>query len=657
MDNAQHYDALAYQQHFSAHRQHLDSAMHTSPWQHHQHSPPTSSAAADHSRMYPVINNPINHLEYASPSTSSFVHQQPNAFIDPNHSAAVHPTHPLNMTGPQIESSIGPNRILTRRQRAAQTHPHPARREASTDPVLPGETHDRQQMYLMNHPSSRPQTPDSIGAPTQYPQYPDPHSMVMRPGPITVPTMPAASPQYATPPTSATPYSYGFYPSHSRSASNSANSASANSASNPRSASPALSVASVLTTVSSTSGPNSQSFPTFPAGSSGDMSPVSNRPPPPKQRKQRLYNIDRKMICIFHQQNPTMRQEDIALKYGVERSTISKIIKQKNKWLSVVENEEHRVAKHRPSKFPEIESELVKWLVECRDRKVVLSDAVIRSKAKEVAKALQIPDDKFKASSGWVENFKHRHGIRRGAWVGDGRDEKVAQVADAGLVRDEDDEDDRPRGPLADLIVKQNLYDINATLLPRDDRHLAHLIGRHEMGCAGAIVRAQPLALADPVADGQPIPLPSSLDHGALIADTSISSTSTHPSDQLPSSQHMDPHQISDPIPAHPDISQHREPLDIPMHTNPSVQMTQMSHPPFSYDTYQASSMTSLPEQVPDFPEAMDCLDKVIRFVDAQRDGFLSSNDHQALGRIKLSIIQLGTGDVSSLGLGGTQKL
>jgi len=29
-----------------------------------------------------------------------------------------------------------------------------------------------------------------------------------------------------------------------------------------------------------------------------------------------------------------------------------------------------------------------------------------------------IGDDKFKASSGWVENYKHRHGIRKGIWEG-----------------------------------------------------------------------------------------------------------------------------------------------------------------------------------------------------------------------------------------------
>lgn len=56
-----------------------------------------------------------------------------------------------------------------------------------------------------------------------------------------------------------------------------------------------------------------------------------------------------------------------------------------------------------------------------------LSDASIRTKAKEVARSLEIGEDKFKASSGWVENFKQRHGIRGGNWHGDGRNTVVGR--------------------------------------------------------------------------------------------------------------------------------------------------------------------------------------------------------------------------------------
>jgi hypothetical protein len=147
----------------------------------------------------------------------------------------------------------------------------------------------------------------------------------------TFPSTPApANPSY--PP-------YDVYPTQSpQSRSTSA------SNSNPRSASPALSVTSAPTSVSSASPANSQTFAPFPLPSVGDISPIAPRQ---KQRKQRLFNVDRKAICEYHKANPNARQEDIAVRYRVERSTISKILKHKTKWLNVPEHESMRVAKHR----------------------------------------------------------------------------------------------------------------------------------------------------------------------------------------------------------------------------------------------------------------------------------------------------------------------
>lgn len=45
---------------------------------------------------------------------------------------------------------------------------------------------------------------------------------------------------------------------------------------------------------------------------------------------------------------------------------------------------------------------------------MTLTDQLLRTTALAVARDLRIPEDKFKASSGWLENFKHRHGIRNG---------------------------------------------------------------------------------------------------------------------------------------------------------------------------------------------------------------------------------------------------
>lgn len=165
---------------------------------------------------------------------------------------------------------------------------------------------------------SRPQTPPNH----DYHAQSDGLSLnvpVVQPSPNYLPLTPSSS--------SASPYStYGFYSTnHSR-----ANSIS--NSTNPRSASPALSTVSALTSVSSTAA--------FPPTSESDTSRA-------KQKKQRLFNGDRKEICLYAKENPNARQEDIARIYGVERSTISKILKHKEKWLKVDSDTDLRISKHR----------------------------------------------------------------------------------------------------------------------------------------------------------------------------------------------------------------------------------------------------------------------------------------------------------------------
>ncbi|KAJ4491277.1 hypothetical protein C8J55DRAFT_556852 [Lentinula edodes] len=179
--------------------------------------------------------------------------------------------------------------------------------------------------------------------------------------------------------------------------------------------------------------------------------PVISRPyAKPKQRKQRLFNVDRKAICEYHLAHPNEKQELIARQYGVERSTISKILKHKEKWLNIELGDARgcgtngtglplRLAKHRPSKFPPVELEMQRWLVEISDKYYAslpdpstypfdpqnppplhgpLSDASLREKARAIARSHGITPEQFKASSGWVENFKNRHGIKNGFWGG-----------------------------------------------------------------------------------------------------------------------------------------------------------------------------------------------------------------------------------------------
>ncbi|KAG6917467.1 hypothetical protein DXG01_002444 [Tephrocybe rancida] len=232
------------------------------------------------------------------------------------------------------------------------------------------------------------------------------------------PTLNVAPPQSydpMTPTSTPSPYHRPSIPSHHRAPS------------------PALSCVSALTSVSS-SAPHQQPphttttpFPSSSTPTAPSYHPTASPSPKPKQKKQRLDNLDRKRICRFHADHPGARQEDIASEFGVERSTISKILKQKARWLAAPDAPGDRAAKHRPSKFPEIEEELLKWLstlppssssLSSTPNPIGVSDTAIRTRAKAIARALHVPEEKFKASSGWVDNFKARAGVKGGLWSG-----------------------------------------------------------------------------------------------------------------------------------------------------------------------------------------------------------------------------------------------
>jgi hypothetical protein len=149
---------------------------------------------------------------------------------------------------------------------------------------------------------------------------------------------PNTMPLHSPPTPGVSPVHAGFLPSRPNSSSNSAS----NSASSPRSAPSATSDRTSVSTSPSVSG--SQLFPPLSMPPTGSFSPPSERP---KHRKQRLFNVDRKRICELHLENPDLRQEDIASRYNVERSTISKILKNKIKWLNVPASESLGITTHR----------------------------------------------------------------------------------------------------------------------------------------------------------------------------------------------------------------------------------------------------------------------------------------------------------------------
>jgi len=134
-------------------------------------------------------------------------------------------------------------------------------------------------------------------------------------------------------------------------------------------------------------------------------------PQEPKAKKKRvpITALTKQEICIKKRENGKLRDEDLAREYGLDRSTITKILKQRERWLSIDPTSNHAKQKTQKSpKFPQIESALADWLTMAVSNGEAVSDAQLQTKALEFAQMYGIRNE-FQASNGWISKFKTRH--------------------------------------------------------------------------------------------------------------------------------------------------------------------------------------------------------------------------------------------------------
>ncbi|KAF8840748.1 CenpB-DNA-bind-domain-containing protein [Paxillus ammoniavirescens] len=301
--------------------------------------------------------------------------------------------------------------------------------------------------------------------------------------------------------------------------------------------------------------------------------------------------------------------------------------------MNVPEDDDMRVAKHRPSKFPEVEEELVNWLVKMKQQNTLLTDALIRNKAKETARNLQIPDERFKASSGWVENFKHRHNIRKGVWLGAQKNLRAT------------------RGVGATHLRKGSNESVLSPLNPAFESRSEALAGRgssHTAEDGEEDMESEDEQDLDPPHDSQP------------VAGSSHSQTESiachHPLPPIWTMHHESLSSNDTPITSHPSASQHHVlaqqsfPPQEDRHHEVAQQAVSL---PGHEDTtayaepvvvYQPAPPITSGDTIPDIAEAEDAINKVILFVDSQSRVLLTPEERGALTQIKYALFQAASG-------------
>ncbi|KAL9932226.1 hypothetical protein V8E36_008998, partial [Tilletia maclaganii] len=120
---------------------------------------------------------------------------------------------------------------------------------------------------------------------------------------------------------------------------------------------------------------------------SGNIGPIRAK------RKSKILNLDRKKICEYHRDNPGHRQDDIAALFGIERSTVSRILKDQERWLAIEDaSDAAKIAKHRTGRYPALEARL---------------DGELKAQALKFASELGL-EGSFRASLGWCDKFRDK---------------------------------------------------------------------------------------------------------------------------------------------------------------------------------------------------------------------------------------------------------
>jgi hypothetical protein len=132
-------------------------------------------------------------------------------------------------------------------------------------------------------------------------------------------------------------------------------------------------------------------------------------------------------ICLIKQQEPNKKNVDLAKEFGISKGQVSDILKNSNKWLDIDPNSyKATLKKSRPSPLINIEETLILWIEKALESNLTITGAIIQQKALNFADLLSYPD--FKASQGWLENFKHRYSIKAFNKHGEAQSTPISEI-------------------------------------------------------------------------------------------------------------------------------------------------------------------------------------------------------------------------------------
>ncbi|KAF5659924.1 centromere binding B [Fusarium heterosporum] len=153
------------------------------------------------------------------------------------------------------------------------------------------------------------------------------------------------------------------------------------------------------------------------------MTPATSAPPvePPRlptqheKSRKTLTTEQKRAMCQFHEDNPGTRQADIGARFGVERSTVSKVLRHKDQYLKRDQEPENPAVKRGKGKHPDFDRTLSNYVRRQQQRGFQVSDEEIMEQARLFAHASGNQEGVLNnLNSSWLQKFKQKHGIGAG---------------------------------------------------------------------------------------------------------------------------------------------------------------------------------------------------------------------------------------------------
>lgn len=146
------------------------------------------------------------------------------------------------------------------------------------------------------------------------------------------------------------------------------------------------------------------------------------------KRNRTSHSIEfKREIITYCDQNPQKSQSEVATFFKCTRYVVKGAIDNREKLEKSTQNSKSK--RVRKGEFAQLEEALFLWFKDVRSRNIPVDGPILQQKALEFSTKLNLGKE-FKASEGWIENFKHRYSISFKSIQGEAGAVTHAQTAD-----------------------------------------------------------------------------------------------------------------------------------------------------------------------------------------------------------------------------------